>query len=245
MLKNKESLLRDLEAYRELLKCNRPTFLDWQKLCDDVYCICADIHCPYHSPFWVEKFIKMSMKTKLKKGQKRVCVIGGDFFQFDTFSKHKLSNPDDIIEYTYNAGGDILKVFLKVFDKIIITKGNHDKWIEIFTDGKMNSDHIFQMMDIKKSEFKEKIVLSNYPYLVINNFWRVTHPNNYSIVKGAVANKLSSKYEMGIINAHGHFLSMGYNTSGKYPIIDIGGLFDRKKIYYIMMISLSSVNLTE
>jgi hypothetical protein len=223
------NILKEYERIHDLVKTDAPRFLNWIKINESKVAVCADIHAPYHSELWVYRFLEVCRRKKIK-----TCVIGGDLFQFDEFSKHKSNNPKASFKKSMLSFKALMTAFMEVFDEIYISKGNHDDWLDIYTEGKITFDNFTEIMGEFNDEFKRKVIVSAYPYVEINNRWRITHSKNYSIIKGSVANKLSTKYDKHICNAHGHFLSFGYSVNGKHYVIDLGGLFDRERMYYVM-----------
>jgi hypothetical protein len=72
---------------------------------------------------------------------------------------------------------------------------------------------------------------NNLPYYYVDNI-RVTHPKIYRQVKLSTAIALSYKYGCPVLQAHGHFLSIGYNANGQI-VGDTGGLMDKERTQYL------------
>jgi hypothetical protein len=223
------NIIDTYKSITEAVKSSAPRFLNWAKIEADKIGVCADIHAPFHSELWVYRFLSVCKKKGIK-----TCVIGGDLFQFDEFSKHKANNPDASFIKSILSFKKIMEAFFKVFDVIYISQGNHDDWLSIYTEGKITNEDMLALLGDFNKTFKQKVVVTKYPYIVINGKWRVTHAKSYSVTKGGVANKLATKHDMHICNAHGHFLSFGFSVNGKHYVIDLGGLFDRQRMYYVM-----------
>jgi len=223
------NITKEYESVVKSIQSNTIKFLGWEKLKEKNIAVCADIHAPFHSDLWVYRFLATAKKRNTKP-----CIIGGDMFQFDEFSKHKSNNPDAKFVTSMLSFKKLMEAYFKVFKVIYISQGNHDDWLSIFTEGRIINEDMLKLFGEFNKEFKDKVVVSKYPYIELNDKWRITHAKSYSVTKGAVANKLSIKFNKNICNAHGHFLSFGYSVNGKNFVIDLGGLFDREKMYYVM-----------
>lgn len=199
----------------------------------DNYVISCDYHSPYHSEFWVNHALAMADRFKIKKH-----IIIGDLFDFaslkhwaidDGGSKRDL---DEEIAQT----NPVIKA-LDYFDENILVCGNHERRVGMKTDSIIQARHLFGLYG--EGIWNKKFKYSVYDKLFIepekkeDEGWMVVHPRSYSQISTSVAKRLAEKFHRNILNAHGHFVGMTYDRSGKFLAIDLGGMFDTKKIDYI------------
>ena len=194
--------------------------------------ISCDWHAPHHSEMWVNRMLTFADKHL---GPDSTHVIGGDWMDMDfaKWSKFKMmmgagegdSSLDDEIELAKS----VLNA-CSYFDKTYLICGNHENRVDRLTDGKIQARHIIDLMGGKEME---GLTVSVYDKLYINDDILVVHPKSYSQISGSVAVRLAEKTHRHVLNAHGHFIAMRYDRSGKYMACDMGGMFDVSKIDYI------------
>jgi len=116
----------------------------------------------------------------------------------------------------------------EVFDETILFTGNHEDRFSRTNKFHIDNTRVLQMLgrDMKHYKFSE------YHYLILDD-WRLTHPGSYRQQKLSVASALADKFRMNVLQAHGHFGSIGYSRSG-YLVGDMGGIFDKTRAEYTM-----------
>ena len=198
---------------------------------DDNYMISCDYHSPYHSEIYINRFLQVADKFKIRKN-----VIVGDLFDMD-FAKWALfKQAKDEGEQESTLDKEIARVepviqALDYFDKNILVMGNHEFRVDRMTGGTIQSRHLMKLF--WGDNFARKITASPYDKMRIGDDWLVVHPHSYSQIGGSVAIRLAEKYHRHTLNAHGHFIALRYDRSGEYMGIDLGGMFDTQKVEYI------------
>lgn len=194
---------------------------DFFKLTLDKATVISDLHIPYFSLDYLKKALDVSKANKIKS-----LIIDGDFFDFQTISKFK-KDADHKLKLEFTMGRKILQSLLNQFDEIYLIPGNHDERLGRFVDYEFDLNFLFEVLIPDN-----KISITSYRYCILNEDWRITHPHNYSKVKGSVAQELADVHQMNIIMGHTHYTSFSYNKSGTFECYEIGGLFDKNKIEY-------------
>jgi hypothetical protein len=120
---------------------------------------------------------------------------------------------------------------LDYFDKTYLICGNHENRVDRLTDGRIQARHIIDL--IGKGKYEEKFTVSVYDKIYVGANFLAVHPKSYSQIGGSTAVRLAEKFQMNVLNAHGHFIALRYDRSGRYMAADIGGMFDVKKIDYV------------
>jgi len=194
---------------------------------EDNYLVTCDYHSPYHSELWINRSLEIARKHSIKKH-----IIIGDLFDFNAL---KYWAVDEGAEKK-DLDGEILHTepvieVLDYFDKNILLCGNHERRVGMKTDSLIQARHLFGLFgaEIWKKKFKYSV----YDKLLVGDKWMMVHPRSYSQISTSVAKRLAEKYHKNIINAHGHFVGMAYDRSGKFLAIDLGGMFDTEKIDYL------------
>jgi hypothetical protein len=218
-LKNLISPDEDMELYQS------------KDMPDGDYMISCDYHSPYHAEMWINRLVRIADKFHIKKN-----IIVGDLFDMD-FAKYTLykqakkeGEEDSSLDKEACAVQPVIQA-LDYFDKNYLVMGNHENRIDRLTDGAVQSRHIMRLF--WGDEFQQKIEVSVYDKMWIGDEWLVVHPRSYSQISGSVAVRLAEKFHRHVMNAHGHFVALRYDRSGQYMGIDLGGMFDIRKVEYI------------
>jgi len=188
------------------------------------YMISCDYHAPYFSEVWVNRLLKTAHKFKIKKN-----IIIGDLFDMN-FAKHWYSDEPSSLDAELKQNKPLMKA-LGYFDENYLVQGNHESRIGRLTDAKIQARHLFILMG--GETWQKKFKYSEYDKVGMGNKWLLVHPKSYSQVSPQVARRLAEKYHKNIINSHGHLVGSGYDRSGKYLTVDLGGMFDTQKVEYI------------
>ena len=199
-------------------------YTDIIQLPDDLYMITADYHSPYHSVEYVNRMLCIAEKMGIKKK-----IIVGDLFDMD-FAKFWQSDEKSTLDNEVDSVSPVMKA-LSYFDEVTLVRGNHENRVSRMTDGRIQARHLYNLFG--DEDWNKKFRYSVYDKLFIGDNWMLVHPKSYSQLSGSTAVRLTEKYHRHVINAHGHFMALRYDRSGTYMGIDVGGMFDRRKIEYI------------
>lgn len=193
----------------------------------DNYIISCDYHSPYHSELWINRGLAMADKFKIKKH-----IIIGDLFDFNALKYFTVDDGGPVRDFDKEiAQTDPVIKALDYFDENILLCGNHERRVGMKTDSMIQARHLFGLYG--EGVWNRKFKYSVYDKLFIGKKWMVVHPRSYSQISTSVAKRLAEKYHRNVLNAHGHFVGMTYDRSGKFLAIDLGGMFETKKIDYI------------
>ena len=196
-------------------------------LAADDYMIVCDYHSPYFSVLWHNRMLAVAEKLDVRK-----IIIIGDLvdcaFASYYYSEHKPALADEADE-----NKRLLRSFLDSFEEIILIKGNHEDRLGRLTDAKVTIEILLE--NWTREAWGTQIKYSSYDKLFIGDEWMLVHPKSYSQISGNVSKRLAAKFHRHIINTHGHFVAWGYDVSGEYLSVDLGGMFDLAKIEYVNM----------
>lgn len=186
--------------------------------------IACDCHAPYFDEVYVNRFLAVADKFKVKK-----AVMIGDTLDMD-FAKHYYDDEKGSLDKELMQADPLMNA-LQYFDEVVFIKGNHETRAGRITDGRVQAHHIFNLFgpELWKNKFK----YINRDRVRMGRNWLFVHPQSYSQVSGSVAVRMAEKFHRHVINAHGHFVALRYDRSGKYMGVDLGGLFSKEKIKYI------------
>jgi len=189
------------------------------------------ISCDHHSPFFSEVYENRLIAIADRFGIRKHIIIG-DLFDMDFIKRHPVFEGEEILGIEGEAyHSDPIINLCDYFDENYLITGNHERRVGIQTAAKIQAKHLFGLFG--KEVWDNKFRYSIYDKLFIGEDWMVVHPVSYSQISTAVARRLAEKFNKNVINSHGHFVGMTYERSGKYLAVDLGGMFDIRKIAYI------------
>lgn len=181
---------------------------------DDVL-VLADIHAPFHDADWMAQVVSLAQAAGVKQ-----CIVAGDLVDFQALSGFApmILAADDgplVVDDEIGAAGELVSALLTAFDGVTILLGNHEERLARRL-GQL-SVRLFQRLFGTEGK---RAVVSEYHYAKVidsrGEVWRVTHPRNASMIPVRVAARLTEKYEMNVIAAHGHDWGETTGASGRY-----------------------------
>ena len=188
--------------------------------------VAHDPHIPYHYPEIIEKMLLLAERFNIKD-----LAIVGDFIDNKSLARFKKSDTGEKLSYELSAATNILELLFETFDKIYYSMGNHEARFFHLFEGNVKVNQLKNLIYTAISG--KKLIITKYHYLTLNNKWRLTHPKNYSRIPPQIERRLAEKYHMHIIGAHGHLFGMSTDISGDYLTLQIGGLSDPDRTWYI------------
>lgn len=197
--------------------------------------VTCDLHIPLHDPVLLNTMINCARKNKIKK-----LLIGGDYWNMETFSSYLPYQPEAALDVERHDGNLIMKTLLKTFDQVDFIWGNHDHRLSRKLGFKKSFEECMRWMlseltedEFAKIRFSELDHMYYYPEGDEGRKFRLCHPQNFSSVPLTVGRKLAQKYQCSIITAHSHHCAMGVAADGVNLCIEGGGFFDKHRTEYI------------
>lgn len=145
-------------------------------------------------------------------------IVNGDFMAMDSFSAWPKQNMQFLnFNHDLDLAIQSLKAFLNTFDSIYYLIGNHERRLSVHNRGEITLERYFKDM--------VGISYSNYTYAELISGGKeilVCHPEEYSRVPLAVPGKICSVHHKNVISGHTHRLCQGWDTSGKYFLVESG-----------------------
>lgn len=191
------------------------------------FMIVGDIHVPTTDYLFSQNILPIAKKLNIKR-----LIIAGDLFNMDLFSSYDKVIKDPSWSQELAGAKVLLSEWRGWFDEIYFIMGNHERRFEKWSNGVMTDRELMSLLDGKD------IVSSNFGWCTVKTpagEYRVTHPKNYSVNQLNVADALAHKTQQHIISAHEHHLAKGWDRYGNFVVTNIGGLFDFKKMAYVVL----------
>jgi len=190
--------------------------------------VTSDWHVPYFNEDLLARMMLVAKNWKPEPITK--LAIGGDFMDFGQLGIF-LPEEEEIrrtVTDDLDAAEEVLVWLTTQFDDILCLKANHEARLSRALKAEIDQERIGQLMAAGLANVK----FSNWSFCVIGDEWRVTHPGRRWKLPGRLAQELANRYQMNVILAHSHIMSLSYAISGGYTCIDSGGMFDPDALGY-------------
>lgn len=189
--------------------------------------IIGDLHLPYLDYQFADE---MLIESREVLAPPRRLIICGDLFNLDSFSTYAPVSPGSIsLRHEIASGKNFLKAALGIFDTVDITLGNHDRRVIYRTLGQISDVELRSLIGCDNVNF----YLYGHAILQTKRGeWRCTHQASYSTNSQSVGVKLAHKFGQHIITHHQHKVSVGFDSSGRYVVIDNGMMASPSLIDY-------------
>lgn len=210
-----------------------PEFTGFPRITGD-WVICGDVHLPTTNFEFAHALLDTAKYLNIRN-----LAIVGDLLNMDAFSKYDHIVPPPEFAAEVEPAVRLLAEYSAWFDQMIMTLGNHEHRLFKAVRGNFRSDWFARILNATDG----KLHITPYGHLELQSGdekWRLTHPGNYSKNKAKVANLLAQKYQCNIVSFHEHHVAKTLDDYGRYTIINGGGLFDFKKMAYVMLVDTTS-----
>jgi len=191
----------------------------------------------WHIPFYDDALLDSLLLVKEEYGVKDIA-IPGDLWDCDNLSQYtKIVNTCSFDDEAREVGV-VLRLLIQEFDRVFICRGNHEKrWMDI--KGGFSVQALFQLSGVPSIDPVTEqplyhLTTDDHMHLVQNGEkWLLCHPRTYRQVPLSVVRDLASIHGMHVFGAHGHQLAQGVDRSGRYNVVDGGGMFDKASLDYL------------
>jgi len=205
-----------------------PAYTDYLKLRGD-FILAGDFHCPYQDIEMCKKMIQVAEEEKIDQ-----LLIGGDFL--DERDLYIIPDQSNVQKAWLNQqlayANDFMGVLSRHFRKIYLISGDHDQRLIKRIDYRINLSTMVKMFT--NLQEKDKLVVSDYFYCIINDCWRISHADRATQRPTTKPLKLVDKYLMNVIVFHGHNFGIEAHPSQKFLAVSIGAMTNIEKHYYAM-----------
>lgn len=192
----------------------------------------SDIHLPITN----FKVVADAVRDAQRHGCTDFVIIAGDLFNYDALSDYFPKQSDHELVDEIESGRDLLRLLLRVFKIVIVTKGNHDIRLQKSLGYRMRFEHSIRMFlpDLTEEE-DARLLITGRDYAIVDTpqgEWRVCHTRQYSETPLAIPIKIADVHQQHVMGAHRHHYAVGYSRSGKM-VVEMGGAFDRERTEYL------------
>ena len=191
----------------------------------------------WHVPLTRWDLVADMVETCIREDATDYLIIAGDFFNYDALSDYFPKQKDHSLYEEIVTGRKTLDYLSQVFDRIIVTKGNHDIRLQKALGYKLSfEDSLHSVLRVDIDDPDCNIEFTGRDYALVDSptgIWRVCHTANYSRNQLAYPSKLADLHQQHVMGAHRHHHAVGFSPSGK-RVIELGGFFDKDRTEYLV-----------
>lgn len=185
--------------------------------------VIADIHAPYQNKALLDTAIRLALAADVKH-----VDIAGDLHDFNSLSSMNKGEPTTAYTVDITASKQILTTLAYHFAEIRVTSGNHDEyWVK--KKGGTFKDLIYT--EVLQGTLSSQIFATDYDYLLRGDDWLIGHLSSYDEEPGALAAKLSDKYNRNVLVGHDHVRGHKRGVGGKLGV-SIGAMLTPNRFWY-------------
>lgn len=194
--------------------------------------VTADWHHPLSDYAFVNQFLEHCRDLRVK-----TLAVAGDWFNADAVSQYYPKQEAAGMLREVRASAISIEAALGVFDRVIITSGNHDyRYVKALQYRLAFKDAMRMLFADVGAEFIDRVVFSNLDYMMVSEtetgLWYVAHPKEYSRIPLRVPRELASKHLANVMGGHSHHTAVGFDKSGEFICVELGGFFDNKAFQF-------------
>lgn len=192
--------------------------------------IISDVHIPRHDATFAQRVLDLAAAWGLEN-----CVVAGDLLDGNGASPWAPELPTPTTQDEIDGAGSFLGRLCEQFLRVWCLTGNHDAWLlkKALQMLGLKADLLYKFLDadgrVTWRPYHWGDVISG------GQRWRIEHPKNASVSPGSVGGDLASKFLCNVVVAHGHTVGYRRDRSGRFTIIDSGGLFHLDKLPYVSL----------
>lgn len=192
----------------------------------------SDLHLPLTSERAIMHLIDNAKRLKATDW----LAIPGDYFNYDVLSDYLPKQGDHDLYDEIVMGRRLMRILLGVFDRVIVSLGNHDQRLVRALGYKMRFEHSMAICFGELPEgMRSRIEFTGRDYMLHESeegLWRFCHTRQYNMRQLAVPSDIADVYQQHVIAGHRHHHALGRSKSGLW-CGESGWMCDEDKFSYI------------
>jgi hypothetical protein len=194
----------------------------------------------WHIPFYDERLVRRLMLIcQHWKPPIKSLIVAGDFLDLEQMSRFvpardaEREDADALLELDLRATEEMLAYLVEWFKRIDVFMGNHEERLySRKLERQIGYERLSRLWMPQGIIPKKRIRFSHYRYCILNDEWRISHPDQHWKNLNRLAQELAAKYQSNYMLAHSHKMSVGYDISGRWLTVDLGAMVDPEVLAY-------------
>lgn len=201
---------------------------------EDRILILGDAHVPYHDPELLAEAL-----TEARVSQVEAIVWLGDLMDMPTFSSWGQEDLSTLYTRELEMVRRIIQLAATIVPKQYWSSGNHEMRFMRRNSYHFGMKQLAMMAGLGDMLADGSLVVSDNPTLdygpegSTKRSWMLTHPASYGGQPLVVPGRVADRYQANVISAHAHHWAMGKSPSGRFTVVESGGIFKPESIQYV------------
>jgi predicted phosphodiesterase len=195
---------------------------------EDNIIVASDVHIPYHN----ERLTAQMLGTAERRGAEAIVWLG-DLMDNPTFSSWGQDDLSTTFKRELKIAEGLIRLASTIVDRQYWSFGNHEaRWMRKNGE-QVDMELLANMAGLSDLVRSGHLVMSDHPSLLYRDDWYLTHPSTYGSVPLVVPGKLAELFSKNVVSAHAHHWGMGTSPTGRFTVIESGGLFNPLLVKYV------------
>jgi UDP-2,3-diacylglucosamine pyrophosphatase LpxH len=191
--------------------------------------VLADVHLPRHD----EKFLAEAFDRAYQEGVEAIVFLG-DLMDNPTWSKWGIEDWSDNYERELNICEAIIRCAALSAPHVYWSYGNHEARVLHELKAQISMRHLALLAELQDLLDQGILIVSDDPTLeAFDGTWMLTHPKAYGPQPLVKPGLIATRYEKNVLSAHAHHYASGLDQTGRWQVIESGGLFKPEYFRYI------------
>lgn len=208
---------------------NRKDFSAKRPVIEEKIGIASDVHIPYHN----ERLLAQMLQDFADHHVEAIVWLG-DFFDLPYFSRFDQIDKGPEWQRDREIGETILRLSAQIVKVQYMSRGNHDYRALAKMLFQINMTDLMRMVGVQDLIEEGKLIVSDNPsWSYMDDTWLLTHPDQYGSQPLVVPGKIADLEHRNVVAGHAHHFARGFSPSGRYRVIESGGLYDARYFEYV------------
>lgn len=190
--------------------------------------VLGDAHVPYHDIDLLAEALEVARVNRVE-----AIVWLGDLMDMPTFSSWGTDDLTTLFRRELEQVRGIIQLASEVVGRQYWSSGNHEVRFMRKVENQLGMEELALMAGLGEMLSDGRLVMSDNPTLDWGDDWMLTHPASYGGQPLVVPGRVADRYQRNVVSAHAHHWAQGRSPSGRFQVIESGGLFKPELIKYV------------
>lgn len=225
-----------IDRYARELRALQPDWLpenfsERVRVQEDRVLVLGDAHIPYHDVDLLAEALDFAREARVE-----AIVWLGDLMDMPTFSSWGTDDLTTLYRRELELTRGVIELASEVVSRQYWSSGNHEMRLMRRNGYQFGMEELALMAGLQDLLSTGQLITSDNPtldYSSDGHDWMLTHPASYGGQPLVVPGRVADRYQVNVISAHAHHWAQGRSPSGRYTVIESGGLFKAEYIKYV------------
>ena len=190
--------------------------------------IASDVQIPYYDEELLASMFQIAKSLRVE-----AIVWLGDLMDMPRFSSFGIDDTSTTFERELRITEAVLREAGDLGVRQYWSYGNHEARLLKKLSNEILMERLADMVGVSDLVNDGRLVISDNPTLQYRDNWILTHPAQYGSTPLVIPGSIADIEQMNVVAGHAHHWGLGKSPSGKFTVIESGGLFEPRFMRYI------------